>query len=66
MYVLTSVPTSMKHFSISRIFQTYFFSQGFPMLTIDLVAASGLEFLDILAAKFSDEAIEVNELLPKS
>ena len=44
-----------------------FFSQGFPMLTIDLVAASGLEFLDILAAKFSDEAIEVNELLlPKS
>ena len=37
------------------------------MLTIDLVAASGLEFLDILAAKFSDEAIEVNELLlPKS
>ena len=36
------------------------------MLTIDLVAASGLEFLAILAAKFSDEAIEVNELLPKS
>ena len=56
----------MKHFSICKIFQTYFFSQGFPMLTIDLVAASGLEFLAILAAKFSDEAIEVNELLPKS
>ena len=68
MHVRTNIRVlTMKHFSICRIFQTYFFSQGFQMLTIDLVAASGLEFLDILAAKFSDEAIEVNELLlPKS